>query len=183
MATNTRIDRALAELASLRDSLRGAGNRERAGLFSCRGCVAWCCREGFNAMRATSLEAEAILRALEGAGELEAGLARAAEAVERWRLDADPGTRRTYTCPFLTAGNLCGVHGAKPLGCVTFTPVRDGGCDQDAARLADSVEHAAALNDRAYGSGRWEDLPLPLAVVEAAGRYRFLPRVTKQSRQ
>ena len=183
MASRGATDGALAALASLRESLRGAGNRERAGLFSCRGCVAWCCREGSNAMRATPLEAEAILRSLEEAGDLEGGLSRAAAAVERWRLDADPAIRRTYTCPFLTAGNLCGVHGAKPLGCVTFTPVRDGGCDQDAERLPDSVDRAAALNDGACGPGRWADLPLPLAVLEAARRYSFLPRVTKQSRQ
>lgn len=163
-----RLDRALEELAALRDSLRGAGNRERAGLFSCRGCVAWCCRDGFNSMRATPLEGEAVLRLLEARGEAGDARARCGEAVERFRLDADGPARRTYTCPFLTAGNLCGVHDAKPLGCTTFTPVRDGGCDQDGARLAAAVGRAAALNDAAYGKGKWVDLPIPLAVLGAS---------------
>jgi len=170
MAGPDRIDGALADLAALRDSLRGAGNRERAGLFSCRGCVAWCCRGASNAMRATPLEALAVVRDLEAAGRREEGLRRAAAAVERWRLDGDPAAPRTYDCPFLTAGNLCGVHGAKPLGCVTFTPVRDGGCDQDGERLRDAVGRAAALNDDAFGRGEWTDLPLPAAVLAAAGR-------------
>lgn len=168
MPRGDRLDRPLEELAALRESLRGAGNRERAGLFSCRGCVAWCCREGFNSMRATPLEAEAVLRLLEARGEAGEALERCGEAVERFRLDGDPGSRRTYACPFLTAGNLCGVHEAKPLGCTTFTPVRDGGCDQDGERLADAVGRAAAMNDAAFGKGRWRDLPLPLAVLGAA---------------
>ena len=169
MPSTRTTERALEDLALLRGLLRGAGNRERAGLFSCTGCVGWCCREGSNAMRATPLEAEAILRHLEERGEVRAGLERAEEAVLRYRLDGDPATPRTYTCPFLTPGNLCGVHDVKPLGCVTFTPVRDGGCDQDGKRLAESVERAADLNDAAFGAGDWEDLPLPLAVV-ARGR-------------
>jgi Fe-S-cluster containining protein len=143
-------------LEALRESLRGAGNAERAGLFSCAGCVGWCCREGFNAMRATPPEAEAILALLEERGEAGAALEACAAAVERFRLDAT--TPRTYTCPFLTAGNLCGVHAAKPLGCVTFTPVRDGGCDQDGERL-----HAAVADLEG------EDLPLPLAILAAYG--------------
>lgn len=184
------LDAALARLGALRESLRGAGNRGRAGLFSCDGCVGWCCREGFNGMRATPLEAEAVVRHLEERGELEAALRRAAEAVDRWRLDGEPGSRRTYTCPFLTAGNRCGVHAVKPLGCVTFTPVRDGGCDQDGALLAESVEEAARLADGVPGGEGWSDLPLPLAVLRVAAgrrgggaRYRRLPRAEKQSRQ
>jgi len=145
------------DLDALRESLRGAGNRERAGLFGCSGCVGWCCREGSNAMRATPGEAAAVLELLEERGEAAAALEACAEAVERWRLDADPASRRTYTCPFLTAGNLCGVHAAKPLGCVTFTPVRDGGCDQDGERLAAAVADLPG-----------EDLPLPLAVLAIA---------------
>ena len=146
-------------LAALRESLRGAGNAERAGLFSCSGCVGWCCRAGFNAMRATPAEAEAILDLLDARGETAAALEACAEAVERWRLDAT--TPRTYTCPFLTAGNRCGVHDAKPLGCVSFTPVRDGGCDQDGERLGAAVR-------RVPGEG----LPIPLAVIAAAGQAR-----------
>ncbi len=129
-------------------------------------------------MRATPLEAEAILRLLESEGRTAGATDRCAETLDRFRLDDDPASRRTYACPFLTAGNLCGVHAAKPLGCVTFTPVRDGGCDQDAARLGDAVGKAAALNDRAYGKGKWGDLPLPLAVLRARGAYRFRPRAT-----
>jgi Fe-S-cluster containining protein len=155
----TARDRALEELAGLRDSLRGAGNRERAGLFSCSGCVAWCCREGFNSMRATPVEALAMVRLLEARGATDEARERCEEAVERYRLDGDPGARRTYTCPFLTAGNLCGVHEAKPLGCVTFTPVRDGGCDQDGERLGEALE--------GLGEG---DLPIPLAVLRAMDR-------------
>jgi Fe-S-cluster containining protein len=164
-------DAALAALAALRDSLRGAGNRERAGLFSCSGCVAWCCREGSNAMRAGPLEADAVVRLLEGRGDLPAALDRCAEAVERWRLDGEPGSRRTYTCPFLTAGNLCDVHDAKPLGCVTFTPVRDGGCDQDARRLGEALERASGAGRGLLGAST-PDLPLPLAVLAAAERRR-----------
>ena len=145
------------DLDALRASLREAGNAGRRGLFGCAGCVGWCCREGFNAMRATPAEAEAILRLLEARGDREAALAACGDAVDRWRLDADPASRRTYTCPFLTAGNLCSVHEAKPLGCVTFTPVRDGGCDQDGETLADAVADLEG-----------EDLPLPLAILASA---------------
>jgi Fe-S-cluster containining protein len=167
-----RFDRALAELDRIRDSLRGEGNRERAGLFSCAGCVAWCCREGFNSMRATPLEAEAILRHLDASGGRGPALLRCRETASARRLDlpGGPAGPRTYTCPFLTAGNLCGVHGAKPLGCVTFTPVRDGGCDQDGERLEEAVGEAGALNDGVFGEGRWEALPLPLAVLSASSR-------------
>ena len=170
------MDRGIDALAALRDSLRAAGNRERAGLFSCTGCVAWCCRAGFNSMRATPLEAEAVARHLEARGLLPEALERCGEAVERFRLGADPSLRRTYTCPFLTAGNLCGVHEAKPLGCIAFTPVRDGGCDLDARRLGAALEEAARRNDAAFGEGAWEDLPLPMAVLRR--RYRFFPRAT-----
>ena len=148
--------RAPADLDALRASLRADANRERAGLFSCDGCVAWCCREGFNSMRATPAEAEEIVRLLRSRGDLDDALERCADAVDRWRLDADPESRRTYTCPFLTAGNRCGVHEAKPLGCVSFTPVRDGGCDQDGERLEAAVR-------RVPGEG----LPIPLAVIAA----------------
>jgi Fe-S-cluster containining protein len=161
-----RLERALGDLAALRESLRGKGNRERAGLFSCRGCVAWCCREGFNSMRATPLEAEAVVRLLESRGGAAEARERCGEAVERRGLDGDPGARRTYTCPFLTAGNLCGVHEAKPLGCVLFTPVRDGGCDQDAARLEEALGRAAALSEEGLGKRGRGDLPIPLAVIE-----------------
>jgi Fe-S-cluster containining protein len=167
MARAERLDAALDALAGIRDSLRAAGNRERAGLFSCRGCVAWCCREGFNSMRATPLEAEAVVRVLEDRGALEDARGRCEEAVERWRLDGSPGSRGTYTCPFLTAGNLCGVHEAKPLGCVTFTPVRDGGCDQDAARLEQSLERVAGLSEDALGRGGRGSAPIPVAVLAA----------------
>lgn len=151
--------RAPADLDALRASLRADANRERAGLFSCDGCVAWCCREGFNSMRATPAEAGEIVRLLRSRGDLDDALERCADAVDRWRLDADPESRRTYTCPFLTAGNRCGVHEAKPLGCVSFTPVRDGGCDQDGERLGAAVR-------RVPGEG----LPIPLAVIAAAGQ-------------
>jgi Fe-S-cluster containining protein len=144
-------------LDALRASLRADANRERAGLFSCEGCVAWCCREGFNSMRATPAEAAEIVAFLRARGGLEDALERCGEAVERWRLDGDPESRRTYTCPFLTAGNRCGVHEAKPLGCVSFTPVRDGGCDQDGERLGAAVRRL-----------RGGDLPIPLAVLAAA---------------
>ena len=147
------------DLAAMRASLRADANRERAGLFSCDGCYAWCCREGFNSMRATPAEAEEIVAFLRAGGDLEAALERCADAVERWRLDGDPDSRRTYTCPFLTAGNRCGVHEAKPLGCVSFTPVRDGGCDQDGVQLAREVRRLVG-----------PDLPIPVAVLAAAKR-------------
>jgi len=158
-----RIDRAIAALSRIRESLRSSGNRERLGRFSCHGCVAWCCREGFNAMRATPLEALAIARRVEADGAAAAILPRLGEAVERWRLD--DVRPRTYTCPFLTAGNLCGIHEVKPLGCVTFTPVRDGGCDQDAARLKEAIGRARSLGEDAGLKG--DDAPLPVAVARA----------------
>ena len=148
----------------MRASLRADANRERAGLFSCEGCVAWCCREGFNSMRATPAEAAEIVALLRARGDLDDALERCEDAVDRWRLDGDPESRRTYTCPFLTAGNRCGVHEAKPLGCVSFTPVRDGGCDQDGERLG-----------RAVGRLRGSDLPIPLAVLAAARQARPRP--------
>ncbi len=164
------VHRALGELAQVREGLRGPGRAERAGLFSCRGCVAWCCREGSNSMRATPLEALAVARHLETSGEAAGARARLREAVERFRLAADDRERpRTYTCPFLTAENSCGVHPVKPLGCCTFNPVRDGGCDQDEGRLARAFRVAGPLNDRVFGRGRWEDLPIPVAVLRALG--------------
>ena len=180
MARPGPLDRALLALDGLRDSLRAAGNGERAGLFSCDGCVGWCCREGWNSMRATPLEAEAILRLLERRGELQEGLRLAERAPDPDRHAEERGAPRTYTCPFLTAGNRCGIHAAKPLGCITFTPVRDGGCDQDGTLLAAALEEAGGLSDGVAGDAPWTDLPLPLALVEA---YRFFPRATKQSRQ
>ena len=159
------LDRALSDLAGLRESLRGAGNRERAGRFDCTGCVAWCCRHGHNSMRATPLEAEAIARHLEAEGRLAEGLRRAAAAAARWRLDGGEEPARTYDCPFLDPSNRCGVHPVKPLGCLTFTPVRDGGCDQDGERLLAALERAAGLNDAAHGEDGWTDLPFPLALL------------------
>ena len=72
-------------------------------------------------------------------------------------------------CRPISASNRCGVHAAKPLGCVTFTPVRDGGCDQDTRRLDAALAEAATLNDQAYGAGEWEDLPFPVAMARRLG--------------
>jgi hypothetical protein len=47
--------------------------------------------------------------------------------------------------------------------------VRDGGCDQDGKRLEAALAEAAALNDRVYGEGAWEDLPMPLALLRRTG--------------
>jgi Fe-S-cluster containining protein len=167
-------DAALHALEALRDGARAGANADRAGRFSCRGCVAWCCRSGHNAMRATALEAEAIANLLRSRGTRAVAEARrrCEEAVARHALA--PGGDAPYECPFLTSADLCGVHEAKPLGCITFTPVRDGGCDQDGELLAALLGEVEALPPpRTAGAGSREggagDLPLPLAVLRALG--------------
>ena len=67
-------------------------------------------------MRATPAEAGEIVRLLRARGDLEAALERCADAVERWRLDAEPESRRTYTCPFLV-DEACSIYAARPHAC------------------------------------------------------------------
>jgi Fe-S-cluster containining protein len=162
----------LARLEELRAAARAGANAERLGGFTCRGCVAWCCRAPHNSMRATPLEAEAIARELRRRGPeaVEAARRDCARAVERFGLDApvpEDAPPRPYTCPFLTAQNLCGVHEVKPVGCITFTPVADGGCDQDGAVLEEILADLGEANDEALGGREWTGLPLPIAVLAA----------------
>jgi Fe-S-cluster containining protein len=169
-----RTEAALDRLEAIREAARASANTERAGAFSCRGCVAWCCRAPHNSMRATPLEAEAIVRELRRRGPeaVEAARRDCARAVERYGLDApvpEDAPPRAYTCPFLTAENLCGVHEVKPLGCITFTPVDDGGCDQDGPLLEELLADLGEANDDALRGREWTDLPLPIAVLAALG--------------
>jgi Fe-S-cluster containining protein len=173
----------LLRLAELRDSLRSAGNADRAGRFSCDGCVAWCCRSGNNSMRATPLEALAVARLLQDRGEeaVRQATVRLRASIDAGELEVEPADEArapdagTYTCPFLTPANTCGVHGAKPLGCVTFTPVVDGGCDQDLPLLETALEECASLNDEVAG-GAWRDLPFPVAVLHSLAPRGGTPR-------
>lgn len=167
------VEESLLRLDELRSELRGAGNPDREGRFSCDGCVAWCCRDGANSMRATPLEAEAVARLVASRGP--DAVAEALRRVETVIVAAglvgggEAGSASTYTCPFLDPANRCGVHAAKPLGCITFTPVRDGGCDQDAELLGEALEACAELNDEAFGDD-WRDRPFPVAVRSALNR-------------
>jgi Fe-S-cluster containining protein len=169
-----RLERPLVELASVKRALVRASDRAAREVRSCEGCPAKCCRVGFNSMKITRIEAEALRRRLakpDLAPLLPEILRRAEEEVRTRGLATDPDA--TYDCPLLSPEGRCLVHGpAQPAGCLTFRPVSDGGCDHDLP-LFHRREPEIAKAERAA----WGRLAPVLSIPEAIVRlFRRRPR-------
>lgn len=138
----------------------------------CSGCVGECCTSRSNSMQITRVEAEDIRTHLLNAGLWsEALVARLRDCVREYRLAIElprfgrrQNLRRTYTCPFYSAGPRgCSLpREVKPYGCLAFNPVRPGaagltdGCRSDQESLARADARSPASGDK---------LPIPLALI------------------
>jgi Fe-S-cluster containining protein len=138
----------------------------------CSACAGECCTSRSNSMQVTRIEAEDIRAHLVGAGLWNEDLfARLRECVREYRLDVElprfgsrQNLRRTYTCPFYSAGPRgCSLpREAKPYGCLAFNPVRAGaggltdGCLSDVDSLVRTDALSPAIGDK---------LPIPLALI------------------
>jgi Fe-S-cluster containining protein len=166
-----RVDGALARLAEL--LARTAAGVEKKRAFTCAGCDAHCCKVGRNGMLVTRLEAEAIVARLRDDPALRPRAAelarRVSDTVRRHALHAGDATgAQTYTCPFLDEQNRCAIHGrGQPLGCITFMPMRGGGCDQHVPEFETALDAMARLNDEVYGPHGWQPMLIPVAVERA----------------
>ena len=122
-------------------------------------------------MQITAAEASDILRYLQETGLWTEELTeRLRTCVREYRLDVDlprfgsrPNLRRTYTCPFFSAGPRgCSLpREVKPYGCLGFNPVKAGargledGCRSDQGLVAEMAPPPVVK------------APIPLAVLAA----------------
>jgi hypothetical protein len=83
--------------------------------------------------------------------------------------DEEPAT---YDCPFLGEDNRCMVHGpGQPLGCITFIPVTEDGCDQEVEVFEDAFEELQAILRDWSGEEDREGTSLPIAVDELVRKH------------
>lgn len=159
------LKRALASLAEVKARLVAKSNAAEETVRSCEGCDAHCCKVGFNSMLLHRIEAEALRRRLH-----EADLApliplireKAMEQMAEHDLLIDK--RASYTCPLLSDDGRCLVHGpAQPMGCLTFRPVSDGGCDHDHEFFEENLPAVLAADRDGYGRES-EPLSIPVAL-------------------
>ncbi len=166
MARPEKIDRALETLARVKVAFVCKSDSAQKQVRSCVGCDAHCCKVGFNSMRVHRIEAEALRRRLleDDLRPLIPGiLEKAKSEIREQGLSEDENA--SYNCPLLSDEGRCLVHGpAQPAGCLTFSPVDDGGCDHDFAFFAKHVKKIRAAERKAYGRES-EPLPIPVALL------------------
>ncbi len=161
-----KIDRALDALTRVKIAFVRKSDSTEKQVRSCLDCDAHCCQVGFNSMRVHRIEAEALRRRLQGddlRSLIPAIIEKAkSEVRERGLLENEDAN---FNCPLLSDEGRCLVHGpAQPAGCLTFSPVADGGCDHDLAFFAKHVKGIRAAERKAYGRES-EPLPIPVALL------------------
>jgi len=118
-------------------------------------------------MRIYRIEAAALARRLREpdlAPRIPEILEKARAEIECRGLSDDP--EATYDCPLLSEEGGCLVHGAaQPAGCLTFSPVEDGGCDHDLKLFYKKSPKIEAADRRAFGRVA-EPIAIPLALLE-----------------
>ena len=166
-----KIDLALEALARVKVAFVRKSESAENQVRSCAGCDAHCCKVGFNSMRVHRIEAEALLRRLQedDLRPLIPGILEKAksEVRERGLLEDEDAN---YNCPLLSDEGRCLVHGpAQPAGCLSFSPVGDGGCDHDFAFFRKKVKGIRAAEKKAYGRES-EPLSIPVALLRITSR-------------
>jgi Fe-S-cluster containining protein len=163
-AAGDRIAAGLKALGRVKERFVRRSDRAARTVRSCSTCDAHCCKVGFNSMKVHRIEAEALRRRL-----LEPDLAplrpeilaKARREIEERGLTDDPDA--SYTCPLLSDDGQCLVHGpAQPAGCLSFSPVSDGGCDHDFEFFERQEEEIYAAGKLAYGK---EQRPVSIPVA------------------
>ena len=168
-----KLDKALEALARVKAAFVGKSDTAATNVRSCAGCDARCCKVGLNSMRVHRIEAEALKRRIEQE-DLRAMIptivAKAKSEVRERGLEANSDA--TYTCPLLSDEGHCLVHGpAQPAGCLTFSPVDDGGCDHDLGFFGKHVKGISKAEKKAYGRES-EPLPIPVALLRILRKTR-----------
>lgn len=150
------ISNALKKLAEIRESFRRTivrGYEQNArDCSSCETQGVCCTDEHFVNVRVTSLEGEAIGRAVSALPE---GIrTRVIERNQRVLSSIDTSGSDLYSCPLFEPGIGCLVHReAKPLPCINHA-CYDSKEDLPPAELLDAAERqVAVLNNRTYGFG------------------------------
>ena len=167
--------RRLSESTAIRELLRGrrALRRDIAERYEtkarpCSECATpgICCLDAhFVNVRITRLETAAIRKALdELPSEIrERVAARARDAVERFKLDADSSA--TYACPLFEKGFGCLVHNtAKPAPCILHACYDDPADLPPDSLLQTEEARTANLDRRTYG--RITLTPIPVALLK-----------------
>lgn len=164
----SRVDAGLVTLSRVKGAFLAASDRASREVRDCATCDARCCKVGFNSMLVTRIEVEALARRLREpdlAPALPEILERARAEVRRRGLEKDPTAK--YDCPLLDEAGRCLVHGeAQPGGCLTFRPVRDGGCDHDLPLWQKQEKLLHAAEKQAFGR-RPHPVPIPVALLRA----------------
>ena len=170
------VSDALRKLARVRESFRGMINLnfepKAKNCLTCEEQGVCCTDEHFVNVRVTSLEGDAIARAVRDLPEalrqrVFERNGRVARRIQNLRMSGseDPG----YSCPLFEPGLGCLVHStAKPLPCIAHAcyESRD---DLPPEELLEKAEREVALlNNRAYGFG-WtlREIPFWLAGLHA----------------
>jgi hypothetical protein len=165
------VDSGLVRLSEVKLALGAASDRASREIRDCATCDARCCKVGFNSMLVTRIEARAIADRLaepDLAPRISEIVRRAREETARRGLDRDPAAK--YDCPLLDEGGRCLVHGpAQPVGCLTFRPVADGGCDHDLPLFRKHIGKVRKADRAAFGKGS-DPLPIPVAILKALDR-------------
>jgi len=174
------VESALVRLEAVKLDLKGPSDRAGREVRSCATCDARCCRVGFNSMLVSRIEARALARRLRepDLAPLVPGIAaRARREVEVRGLARDRFAK--YDCPLLTAEGRCLVHGpAQPAGCLTFRPVRDGGCDHDVGLFEEHESRIDRLEEEAFGDVA-DPRPIPVALLDALGEEERMERIRR----
>lgn len=168
-----RIRRGLIHLGPAKERLVTESDRASRDLRDCATCDAHCCKVGFNSMLVSRIEAHGIadrLREPDLADRIPGILRKARREVERRGLDEDDSAK--FDCPLLDEAGRCLVHGpAQPVGCLTFQPVSDGGCDHDLDAFDRALPRIEAAERKAFGRVA-DPEPIPVALVQVLGRDR-----------
>jgi len=186
-APASRLPDALRALEALKEPFYAESARA-ARLRPCSGCGD-CCRFPANAMLATPLEAEALLRRIDTDPALRARRAeligRVRAAVRQFGLRGRPleGPPRPFTCPFYEEadGGRCLVHGSgQPVGCAAYKPVGVSRCDMPVARFTQAVTRLQELDREGLGRSG-EPVEIPLAVLRRLeARARAAAKIPKK---
>ncbi len=154
---------------------------------NCYSCKGVCCTFEMNSMQTTPLETIELYHYLKSENRINKNLIeKLSETISWYRLDKELPSdgkrqfaRRTYTCPFLEAGDKgCTIsRAAKPYGCLGFNPdiknsVGEMGCSSDQNLLLERENLFKEFEDTENQDLKnqlnltWDKLPMPVALLQ-----------------